>query len=82
MNQKERAEIVKYRIERARETYREVEVLIANEFWNGAVNRLYYACFYAVIALLIQNGIDTQTHVGARQMFGCILSKLVLLIRN
>jgi len=70
MNQKERAEIVKYRIERARETYREVEVLIANEFWNGAVNRLYYACFYAVIALLTQNEIVTQTHAVARHMFG------------
>jgi uncharacterized protein (UPF0332 family) len=57
-------------MERAKETYREVEVLINNALYNGAVNRLYYACFYAVTALLIKNEIDTQTHAGVRQMFG------------
>jgi uncharacterized protein (UPF0332 family) len=31
---------------------------------------LYYACFYAVIALLLKNGIETQTHDGARTQFG------------
>lgn len=70
MNEEERDAIVRYRLERAKETYREVEVLIANSFYNGAVNRLYYACFYAVTALLVDNEIDTQTHAGVRQMFG------------
>jgi len=70
MSPEERNEIVKYRIERAKETFNEVQLLIKNEFWNGAVNRLYYACFYAVTALLTQNKIDSETHAGARQMFG------------
>jgi uncharacterized protein (UPF0332 family) len=48
MNMQERSEIVKYRITRAKETYNEVKLLIENEFWNGAINRLYYACFYAM----------------------------------
>jgi len=34
------------------------------------VDRLYYACFYAVIALLLENGIETQSHLGARTQFG------------
>jgi uncharacterized protein (UPF0332 family) len=34
------------------------------------VNRLYYACYYAVIALLIDKGIQPHTHAGVRQMFG------------
>jgi len=34
------------------------------------VNRLYYACFYAVIALLLQNNIETQSHDGTRTQFG------------
>jgi uncharacterized protein (UPF0332 family) len=70
MTQKERDEIVKYRIRRAKETYGEVQVLVENNFLNGAINRLYYSCFYAVLALLTHNEIDTRTHAGARQMFG------------
>jgi len=31
---------------------------------------MYYACYYAVSALLIHNGIETQTHAGVRQMLG------------
>lgn len=31
---------------------------------------MYYACYYAVIALLINNKIETLTHTGTRQMFG------------
>jgi uncharacterized protein (UPF0332 family) len=40
-----------YRIQRANETIKEVETHIKNKFWNTAINRMYYACFYAVGAL-------------------------------
>ena len=63
-------ELVKYRIAKARTTFGEVEFHIENKFWNTAVNRLYYSCFYAVTALLIDKEIQTQTHSGVRQMFG------------
>jgi uncharacterized protein (UPF0332 family) len=33
------------------------------------MSRLYYACFYAVSALL-KNGIASKTHAGAIKMFG------------
>lgn len=70
MTDQEKEEIVRYRISRSKESLQEVDVLIANELFNGAVNRLYYACFYAVSALLINTGLDAQTNAGARQMFG------------
>jgi uncharacterized protein (UPF0332 family) len=63
-------QLVTYRINRAKETLSEVEFQIENQKWNTAVNRLYYACYYAVIALLIRNDINTKTHAGVRQMFG------------
>jgi uncharacterized protein (UPF0332 family) len=68
MNEQERSELVNYRIAKAIATLEEVN--IANELWNTAVNRLYYACYYAVTALLINNEIHAQTHGGVRQMFG------------
>ena len=58
-------------IAKAQECYEEgVDVLIENEFWNTSVNRLYYACFHAVSALLAAQDIDSKTHNGTRQMFG------------
>ena len=57
MNARERQELVEYRIQKAKETLMEVDVLIENKFWNTTVNRLYYACYYAVIALLVKNEI-------------------------
>ena len=66
----ERKELATYRINKSKETFAEIHLLIENGLWNTAVNRLYYACYYAVIALLIDRKIETLTHAGARQMFG------------
>ncbi len=52
MTFEERVEYVKYRIESANKTFEAAKVLAENEFWNSAVNRLYYSIFYAVNALL------------------------------
>ena len=66
---------VNYRINRAIETISEVEVLIQNKFWNSAINRMYYACFYAVGALLVKHEIETLSHSGTRQKFGQLFIK-------
>jgi uncharacterized protein (UPF0332 family) len=70
VNDQERKELVEYRINRAKATLAEVDLHVKNQLWNTAINRLYYACYYAVIALLISKKILTQTHAGVRQMFG------------
>jgi uncharacterized protein (UPF0332 family) len=70
MKSEERKKLVQYKILKARETFNEVQILIENKLWNTAINRLYYSCFYAVISLLVDKEIYTQTHAGVRQMFG------------
>ena len=50
-----------YRLQRAKETIQEVEKHLENKFWNTAINRMYYACFYAVGALLIKHGVNTSS---------------------
>jgi len=65
----------KYRIQKAKETIAEVEIQIQNEFWNTAINRMYYACFYAVSALLVKHEIETSSHTGVRQQFGQLFVK-------
>jgi uncharacterized protein (UPF0332 family) len=61
---------INYRINKARETINEVETLIKEKLWNTAINRMYYACYYAVGALLLKIGIKTSTHAGLRHSFG------------
>ena len=70
MNSEDRAALVRYRMARASEVLAEVHVHVEHRFWNTAVNRLYYACYYAVSALLLSKGISATTHSGVRQMFG------------
>lgn len=43
--------------------------LSAIENWTGAVNRLYYAAFHSVSALLHQHTITVNSHGGAKAMF-------------
>jgi uncharacterized protein len=70
MKEQDRTELVYYRINKAKETLNEVKILVNNKLWNTSVNRLYYACYYAVSALLAKNKIKAQTHSGVRKMFG------------
>lgn len=60
---------IRYRLEKADEAIEAAQVLLQNKLWNSVVNRLYYACFYSINALLIQNGITAQTHTGAKTQF-------------
>lgn len=63
-----RAAVVEYRVEKSKESLREVEYLIDGGFYSSAVSRLYYACYYAVVALLVANKISTQSHAGIKTM--------------
>jgi uncharacterized protein (UPF0332 family) len=52
----------------ALEAIEDSEIAINNERYKMAVNRSYYATFYAVNALLIKKGIITKTHSGTIQL--------------
>ena len=65
-----RSDYINYRLQRAEDSYSDAIILAEKERWNSVINRLYYSCFYAVIALLLKNDIETQTHDGSRTQFG------------
>ena len=79
MNDNERIELISLRLENSQSAMQEAKLLIDNGYWNAAVNRMYYGCYYAVSALLISNGIQAQTHAGVRQMLGLHFVKTKLL---
>jgi len=70
LSEEERKTIVKYRLEKARDTLLDVHLSVQNNRWHTAANRLYYACFYAAIALLINDEHVTHTHSGVKTLLG------------
>jgi uncharacterized protein (UPF0332 family) len=69
LNEESKNALIAYRLQRAKETLTEADAMIRDRFYNAAVNRLYYACYYVVIALLLKNDVVAQTHQGVKQMF-------------
>ena len=62
--------LVAYRLQRSREALQEARLLAEHGHANAAVNRLYYACFYTVSALLLSRGLSSAKHSGVRSLFG------------
>ncbi len=72
MNASERDHLVRYRLQCAHEAISEAEALIEKALLRGSTNRLYYAMFYAVVALLATRDVYPKTHKGVRQQFSLI----------
>ena len=65
----QKEDLIRYRLEKSLTTFQEAKSLSESRFWGGAANRLYYSCFYAVIALLAKDDISASTHNGVRTEF-------------
>ena len=70
LDEQSRLGLMHYRMERADEALEEAAILSERCHYNAAVNRLYYACFYAVQALLLKHHITATTHAGVKAMLG------------
>ena len=66
---KEIRTLVLYRLNRADESLDEALILLERGHVNTFVNRLYYACFYAVTALLLTKELSSSKHSGVRALF-------------
>jgi uncharacterized protein (UPF0332 family) len=62
-------EYISYRVSKATESLGDARILAENKSWNACVNRLYYACYYIVSALLLKSQLNTQTHSGVKTLF-------------
>ena len=60
---------IKYRLERALSTFEDAELLANDQTWNSSMNRLYYSCFYAVLALFAKHNIKSTTRSGTKTQF-------------
>ncbi|WP_080059557.1 HEPN domain-containing protein [Spirosoma aerolatum] len=61
-------EIVTFRLLKADKDFKADQTLVAAQDWEVAINRLYYAAFHAVSALLFKCDIKVKAHSGAKAM--------------
>ena len=70
LNFEERTAVVRIRIEKSLRTMKEAKANVGMQLWPAAANRMYYAAYYSVSALLIANGDSAQSHSGVKSVFG------------
>ncbi len=78
----EKLSLIEYRISRAKETLDDALYLAEEERWNSVVNRLYYACFYMTVALLVKHDLPHKTHTGAKSQLNLHFAKTGLISKE
>ncbi|VEN74254.1 conserved hypothetical protein [Candidatus Desulfarcum epimagneticum] len=69
MKDKHLDDLIKYRMQRSHESYDEAVLMKNESHWNTCANRLYYACFYAALALLEKHKLSSSKHSGVKSFF-------------
>jgi hypothetical protein len=69
LKEEDRKIMVSLELEKADSTFAENEGLVEKGYWNTLANRLYYALFHAVSALLISDSREVASHKGAAIRF-------------
>lgn len=62
-------ELIEYWLQRAKESLEEARIMFETDHPHGCANRLYYACFYAVTALLLSKDLSSSKHSGVMALF-------------
>ncbi len=59
---------IEYRLKRAEECLKTAKKNFPDDLYT-VINRLYYACFYCVVAALLCKGLHTKSHKGVGILF-------------
>jgi uncharacterized protein (UPF0332 family) len=62
IDEKDKRELIRYRLEEAKDTIEDVRVLIDNNRLRAAINRIYYGMFYSLLALALKYDFETSKH--------------------
>jgi len=61
--------LCRYRLEQAEEALSEADLLLNAGHFRGAINRAYYAMFYAIQVLVVKNKVKVSKHSGVISYF-------------
>ncbi|MFA6076217.1 MAG: HEPN domain-containing protein [Negativicutes bacterium] len=63
------SDLISYRRICAKETLDDARLLYEHGKYRSAVNRIYYGCFYEVVALLLTHNLSSSKHGGIMGLF-------------
>jgi len=69
MSEQDFKALIDYRLEQADEALADAEFLLSAGRHRGAANRLYYAAFYAAMAVLLTRRLEYSRHSGVIAFF-------------
>ena len=82
LNDEERRIIVNLEYEKALSFLKQAESIAALDFWDAVANRLYYAVFHAVSALLVKDGYNVGQHYVKTGIFTADASSLYIKLQT
>lgn len=62
LSDEEKNQLIGYRLKRSQESEKEARLLLKNDMYSAAVNRIYYGMYYALAALALKYGFKTTKH--------------------
>ncbi|MCK4836435.1 MAG: HEPN domain-containing protein [Candidatus Aminicenantes bacterium] len=62
-------DLINHRREKAAETLQDAKILLGKNRLPSTVNRIYYALFYEITALLLTKDLSSSKHAGVRGLF-------------
>ena len=62
-------ELIHHRREKAAYILEDARILFEKKRFYSCVNRIYYACFYEVMALMIRDEFKSSKHTGVKSFF-------------
>lgn len=62
IDDKDKFELIKYRLDEAKDTIEDVQLLISNDRLRASINRIYYGMFYSLLALGLKFDFETSKH--------------------
>lgn len=75
INSEDRKTLIEYRVNQARETVNEADLMIKNSCFRAAINRIYYGMFYMLLALSLKHEFATSKH---QQLIGWFNKNFIL----
>lgn len=75
LSDEDRRTMVGLEMEKAHKFIEQANLMYSQELWDLAANRYYYACFHAVQALFVYNGLNSRRHAGMLSQFGLYFIK-------
>jgi len=62
IDEESRLQLISHRVEQAKSTAKEAEILLTNDMLRGAMNRIYYSMFYMLQALSLRFQFESSKH--------------------